>query len=593
MLSVRALLAAAALSLVAGCGRDRTPQLIRVSDVTPRELEVGDRLEIAGDGFPQGRIAHVRFQGTLHRPGEADVTGADVEADGLVTGPSVVRVPFDAALQARFCGAGRKATHTTFEGDVEVAFEAAAPGAPPVAGRATGVVLDVRPGAGQPSRADLAEGERTLSALGLRLDGAEHGARGLLVDAVEPASRAARAGLLPGDLVVAFGGVRAASLADVRLAPAQSTVELRVRRGATGAEQTHVVDVVGLAPASSAEGLAALVLLALAAAALLLGLGPRSLRATLAEARLAARLRSFAPSARSGLERLVRRPGTASLTAAALVPPLTVAFGPWAFGADADAAVLVTIANTAFLAAALVTRGWGCGGALRTFAHALAFVAPSSVATVATVLVTGTLRMREIQSLQGGWPWEWHAFRHPPALVLAALALAPLASPARAQVRGPLGPEMPDAARASFRFIEWIHGSFVCTLLVGLVFGGGAVPGEPRGAMPSGLAPIALSGGVLLLKSLALLGALAVARVALRVRTIADVTATTLRRTLPIALVASGAWLVDATCASERVSLAAGAVACGVTVVAVLIGALRVVQARREPDVDLQPSAFL
>src|SRR5438105_15244775 len=121
-----------ALFLVA-CEREGTPQLIRVTELLPREAEIGDSLQIHGDGFPQGRPAHVRFRGTLVRPGEAPVQ-TEIEATGTATLPTEVTVAFDEDLESRFCGVGKRAAHTTFSGEVEVAFSPALEGAPPVAG---------------------------------------------------------------------------------------------------------------------------------------------------------------------------------------------------------------------------------------------------------------------------------------------------------------------------------------------------------------------------------------------------------------------------------------------------------------------------
>ena len=70
------ILAVLALVLaLTGCQEDVMPELVKVTDVVPREAEVGDRLEITGAGFPQGRTARVTFKGELRRPGERDERG--------------------------------------------------------------------------------------------------------------------------------------------------------------------------------------------------------------------------------------------------------------------------------------------------------------------------------------------------------------------------------------------------------------------------------------------------------------------------------------------------------------------------------------
>ena len=67
------------------CQRETLPPLIQVLEFAPREAEVGDKLELRGAGFPQGKSAQIAFHGTLHRPGEKPVSGVEIEATGLVT----------------------------------------------------------------------------------------------------------------------------------------------------------------------------------------------------------------------------------------------------------------------------------------------------------------------------------------------------------------------------------------------------------------------------------------------------------------------------------------------------------------------------
>src|SRR5580700_4423907 len=98
------------------------PSLVQVTSLAPTDVEPGDRIVIAGEGFPAGKEARVTFRGTLHRPGDVPVLDAEIPATGVVTGPEEVEVEFRESTQAVFSGAGDHAVHTTFEGDVEVAF---------------------------------------------------------------------------------------------------------------------------------------------------------------------------------------------------------------------------------------------------------------------------------------------------------------------------------------------------------------------------------------------------------------------------------------------------------------------------------------
>src|SRR3954471_19277156 len=91
----------------AGCVTvDAPPQLLNVLDFAPREAEVGDRLEVIGSGFPEGKPAHVIFKGALNRPGKKTIKGAEVEVDAVSTSSDRVEMIFTEGLQAAFCGKG-------------------------------------------------------------------------------------------------------------------------------------------------------------------------------------------------------------------------------------------------------------------------------------------------------------------------------------------------------------------------------------------------------------------------------------------------------------------------------------------------------
>ena len=59
---------------LAGCGKGSdAPDLLSVIDVVPREVDVGDRIEVLGINLPSGEAkeAKVTFRGELRRPGQA------------------------------------------------------------------------------------------------------------------------------------------------------------------------------------------------------------------------------------------------------------------------------------------------------------------------------------------------------------------------------------------------------------------------------------------------------------------------------------------------------------------------------------------
>src|SRR4030095_17166798 len=112
--------------LCVGCASRESVNLLNVIDVAPRDVEVGDTIEVLGTGLPTGNVqsATVIFEGQLLRPGQNAITvdascgpGATcIHVNGAKPGPDKVTFGFTEGLQAQFCGAGEEATHTTFRG---------------------------------------------------------------------------------------------------------------------------------------------------------------------------------------------------------------------------------------------------------------------------------------------------------------------------------------------------------------------------------------------------------------------------------------------------------------------------------------------
>jgi NADH-quinone oxidoreductase subunit H len=432
------LLALGVAWLVAGggaCGRESSPQLVQVLDMTPREVEVGDRVTFVGEGFPPGKPARVTFRGTLLRPGERPERGAEMLATGAVLGPERVELAFTEATQALFCGAGDRAAHTTFEGDVEVAFAAAAPGAPPIAGLLRHVTLDVRPGSAASDTEGDREGERVLAWLGLK---AAEGPSGLAVEAVSPGSRADAAGIAPGDVLASFDGVRVGSPADVVPAPGERDATVGVRRGGGAAEAMKTVAVDGFRRAPPAELLAAGLVAIAALAVVFLFAAPLSPRLAASVQRVVSRSRVRAAGAGAGPSPWGHLAATLSAAARDALPPAgapavvdvlacallaAMPFGQYLVAAQLDVGLLFVSAATALVAAALVAASSPWRG-LRAAAHVAWQHVPAAAAVASVVLTTGSLRVQEIEHAQGGWPWDWLAFRSPAALVAFVLLLA-------------------------------------------------------------------------------------------------------------------------------------------------------------------------
>jgi NADH-quinone oxidoreductase subunit H len=98
-------------------------------------------------------------------------------------------------------------------------------------------------------------------------------------------------------------------------------------------------------------------------------------------------------------------------------------FGQYLVAAQLDVGLLFVAAATALTVAALLSNGTAWRG-LRAASHVALQHVPAALAVVAVVTTTGSLRMQEIARTQGGWPWDWLAFRSPGALVALALLVA-------------------------------------------------------------------------------------------------------------------------------------------------------------------------
>ena len=508
--------------------KDAEPERLQVHEVVPGEVEAGDRIAILGAGFAPGKPARVTFRGTLHRSGERPLRGAEIVASARVVGPERLELAFDEATQALFCGAGLRARHTTFEGDVEVAFAAATPGEAPAAGRLEHVTLDVRPSASG-SRADLEQqGERMLAWIGVKA--AARGS-GLVIEAVKAGSRADAAGIAGGDVVTRFDGVRVASAADVVPPPGERAATIAVRSGTAATESVHVVPLDGFRRVVPAERIGATLLALIGLCSVLLFGAPARPTVAAALQRVISRMRERARAAsspqatgKSGLRtdrggagrwallRAMAAVGRSALpphgpqAAADLVVCAVLAampFGQYVIAARLDVGLLFVAAATSLAAAGFMTNGTAWRGTQAALGVAWRH-APSAAAVASVVMMTGSLRIQEIERAQGGWPWDWLAFRSPAALValgllLTATRIEPDIAPARSLAsllegaggaRQPRGPWLEAACRA--------HHVAVAGLASALFLGGWHLPGLLTAEQDAGPA-IELAGAAWLL----------------------------------------------------------------------------------------------
>jgi NADH-quinone oxidoreductase subunit H len=518
--------------------------------------------------------------------------------------------------------------HTTFEGDVEVAFAAAAPGAPPVAGTLREAVLDVRPSASPADLALDAEGARVLSFLGLHLAAPARRGLGLAVEGVESGSAAAAAGIVAGDSITRFDGVRVAAVGDLVPAPGEREARVGVRSGATtggttgatnrqhaddlpDAERAIAVD--GFRRSPPAELLEAAALVA-AALALLLMLGapvPPGLGAALARAstRLRARPRPRAVLVAAAREVLPAPSASAVVDAVALALLGVLPFGQYLVATRLDVGFLFVVALTALAVVAVVAAGSAWGG-LRAALHVAWQHVPAAIAVASVVVTTGSIRLQEIDRAQGGWPWDWIAFRTPAGLAALALLLAcaqivpdVLAPAPRTALEalvddGPLAP--PRSASHPRRLAPWLgaacraHRLLVAGLASALFLGGWSLPGLSP-AQQDGRPLLEMAGALCLAaKTGALVAVLAMLREAFPARSLVEGTRATTRRGVPLAI---GVLAVTALWTRWSPEGAAQLLVSGSLLVVAVLAAVAVVQRLRHgllaPGADGHLSTFL
>ena len=549
-----ALAFAGLLALAAPWAAPVGPPLVGVSSLSPTDVEPGDRIVIAGDGFPPGKEARVRFRGTLLRPGERPIRDAEVTVTGAVTGPDEVDVEFGEATQALFCGAGDRAVHTTFTGEVEVAFAAAVPGAAPVAGTLQQAMLDVRPSASAADRAREGDGLRSLAFLGLRVTAPTRRGIGLTVESVQPRSPADAAGVGPGDAVTSFDGVRANAVGDLVPEPGERQATLGIRQAGATTETLRPITVDGFRRAPPAELFdAAIVIAAALAVVLLAGASAPAVVATAlqrASARLRARGGARAIATAAALEVVPPASGAAGADTLGVALLAVMPFGQYLVAARLDVAILFVAAAALLAVAAVVVSGAAWAG-LRAATHVAWQHVPASLAVACVVVATGSLRVQEIARAQGGWPWDWLAFRSPGALLALLLLLActrvspASAAPHRSALEALVEdvapvPSAPRGDRAGgwFAAVCRVHRLLVAGLAATLFLGGWSLPGlSPE--QQDGRVLLELAGAVgLVLKTAALVAVLAVLRQALPGRTPAEASRATTRRGVPMAIVA-------------------------------------------------------
>ncbi len=452
------------VSALAGCETQPTHEVLTLTELTPRQVEPGDRLTLHTNGLPPAtdiRRIRVRLAAQLARPGLARCESV---VSAVITDPPEGATVTDALTgQAREAAYGEVAARTLrIDGGARLEFSltddlvrslsrcAGESAADPLASHATlsflgdragvsvqvetlqgsvlssarslrGPIVDLHLTQGRGldvTRTALSRAERALAGVGVLLAPALPPEGGLQVERVEPGSAADEAGVADGDVLLRLDGVSLTAVDDFRPAPARDQAVLTLRRG--DAVEDRALRVGHLDPRVSWDVVLAAVMVLLAAA-LVWSAGASVPPVLRRGARAIGMLRDGRP------EPLVDAPWSAARHRlgwlALATTALAVPFGSGLFAFDPD--VLATTLALVVLGAALATtRRVGlrakAGVAAREMARGLALV----VGAGAAVAAAGTLGFQGVAAAQGALPWQWNLFRDPLHLVVGAYAVA-------------------------------------------------------------------------------------------------------------------------------------------------------------------------
>jgi hypothetical protein len=382
------------LALAIGCAGAVRPELFAIDDVHPERIGPGQRLTIRGEGFPPGREGRVRLRGTLHRPG-GEQRPVDLALPARALSPEQLEAVFSQAILHELGGRG------TFRGELEVVF-ASDPLELEVVGILRGVVLDFVPATQPPT----IEEPRFATRIGLALGAPDGLAPGLPIRAVAEGSRAANAGLLPGDRILEVGGLRLFGTDDLDPMPNADEISFLVRRGDDFRPLRTIVDLRGLRAGAPATTLRLFQIAAVVWLLALLWFGP------------------FA----SSIDRLagaVRRrvPWGFAISSAAMAVALRSALKAFADLGVFGAMVAIATGRLAMMAFTAT------GSRARIAAYARG---AGAMVSVAALVFSATLRCGSsdpdlLEAAQGWAPWDWNALRSPAgasAAILLVIAAA-------------------------------------------------------------------------------------------------------------------------------------------------------------------------
>lgn len=546
--------------LVSGCrSREALPQLVTLEDVGPKTVSVGDVLEVSGAGFPAKRHAKITLAGTLHVPGRDPEPGFELECEGTSDGPTRVTVAISPDVAEGVLGKGYAALHGTFRGTIELAFASVTPGAMPITGSLSDVVLDVvAPSSRRPElEAQRAEGKHLLGEVGLDVSDqpAEHG--GIAVVTVAEDSPAARAGLTPGDLLRGLDGWNLLDVADFVPSGRRKLSVLTVVAAADGRVAERQLAMEGYRPRASTDVLGVALVLGTAVVILLFFASPLSRWVSRLE-RAAAQRR--AASVRAGRSALVAALDTVGRFVRPTADPLRdvlpfltllagsalfviAPFGKRLLGLDLDVLVVGSLVVVLHVTAAMLsgTRGtttkYSLSRSLRLGGWVLLRHVPALVGLGCLVARVGSFALVDAVRAQGGRPWHAMLVRSPLGALELLLFLSPLLLALRSSAS--LAEDTLDVGVARPVRGAWLESTVALVAsgaAVALWLGGWAVPFSDHVGEDVGFALQVVGAVLYLAKTWVLFLGIMVLRATLPLSTLDQASRPLLSRLLPLAL---------------------------------------------------------
>lgn len=171
---------------------------------------------------------------------------------------------------------------------------------------------------------------------------------------------------------------------------------------------------------------------------------------------------------------------------------LPIPAGPHARVLDINVGVILILAFSGLNVLALCLAGWGSQnkwsllGAARNIAQSVGYEIPLLLSVMPILMLSGSLDLNTITRNQGGWPWEWYAFKQPVAFIiffvcaLAETNRAPFDLPeAESELTAGFHTEYSGMGFGLFFMGEYTYMIVVCSMTALLFMGGWQGPFAP------------------------------------------------------------------------------------------------------------------